>query len=121
MNNRPVGVTIVAIIAWLAGLLQIIGSIIMIIGGVFVTWTALVGWFSLVIGIITMMVGVGLWRGNSTARTIAAVVFVINIALAVFSLFGGESLWSAIASGGLSVIGLIMLYTKAASAYFVSS
>ncbi|MCC2034017.1 hypothetical protein [Microbacterium allomyrinae] len=118
MANRPLGVTLVAIIAWLSGFLQIIGSIVVIIAGVFVTWPAILGWISLLIGGVTLAVGVGLWRGNPTARTIATIVFVLNIVLEVLGMFSGESLWSAIAGAGLSIIGLILLYTRSARAYF---
>ncbi|NLP84332.1 hypothetical protein HF576_10755 [Microbacterium sp. CFH 90308] len=120
MKQRPLGVTLVAIIAWLSGFLQIIGSIIVIIAGVFVTWPAILGWISLVIGAVTLAVGVGLWRGNPTARTIATIVFVINIVLEVLGMFNGESLWSAIAGSALSIIGLILLYTRSAREYFGS-
>ena len=120
MAQRPLGVTLVAIIAWLSGFLQIIGSIFVIIAGVFVTWPAILGWISLVIGVITLIVGVGLWRGNPTARTIATIVFVINIVLEVVGMFNGESLWSAITGSALSIICLILLYTRDARQYFGS-
>ena len=120
MTQRPLGVTLVAIIAWISGFLQIIGSIFVIIAGLFITWPAIVGWISLIIGAVTLAVGVGLWRGNSTARTIAAIVFVINIALEVLGMFNGESLWSAIGGSILSIIGLILLYTRSARRYFGS-
>lgn len=120
MAQRPLGVTLVAIIAWLSGFLQIIGSIFVIIAGVFVTWPAILGWISLIIGAITLAVGVGLWRGNPTARTIAAIVFTVTIVLEVLGLFAGESLWSVLAGSALSIIGLILLYTRSARAYFGS-
>lgn len=120
MTQRPLGVTLVAIIAWLSGFLQIVGSIIVVVAGVFVTWPAIVGWISLVIGVVTLVVGVGLWRGSPTARTIATIVFVVNIVLEVLGMFSGEGLWSAIAGSALSIIGLILLYTRAARAYFGS-
>ena len=120
MNQRPLGVTLVAIIAWLSGFFQIIGAIFLIVGGLLITWPALVGWFSLLVGIVTLVVGVGLWRGNPTARTIATIVFIVNIVLEVLGMFNGETLWSAIAGSLLSVIGLILLYTRAARSYFGS-
>ena len=118
MAQRPVGVTIVAIIAWLSGLIQIIGSLFVIIAGLVITPVALIAWISLAIGIITLIVGVGLWRGNNTARTIATIVFIINIVLEVLGMFNGESLWSAISGSILSIIGLILLYTSSARRYF---
>jgi hypothetical protein len=118
MAQRPLGVTLVAIIAWLSGFLQIIGSIFVIIAGVFITPPAIVGWLSLIIGIVTLWVGIGLWRGNHTARTIAAIVFIANIVLEVIGMFTGETLWSAIGGSILSIIGLILLYTRSARRYF---
>lgn len=120
MAQRPLGVTLVAIVAWLTGFLQVIGSVIVIITTHFVTWPAVVGWISLVIGAVTLAVGIGLWRGNPTARTIATIAFVINIVFEVIGMFTGESLWSAILGSALSIIGLILLYTRHAREYFGS-
>lgn len=118
MTQRPLGVTLVAIIAWISGFLQILGSIFVIIAGLFITWPAILGWISLIIGAVTLGVGVGLWRGNSTARTIAIVVFVITIVLQAIGLFNGATLWSVIGGSLLSIIGLILLSTRDARAYF---
>jgi phage-related minor tail protein len=120
MTNRPLGVTLVAIIAWVSGLFQIIASIVVIFAGLFITWPAIVGWFSLVVGIVTLLVGVGLWRGNPTARTIAAIVFTVTIILEVISIFAGDNVWSAIGGMILPAIGLILLYTRSAREYFGS-
>jgi len=118
MTQRPLGVTLVAIIAWISGFLQILGSIFVIVAGLFVTWPAIVGWISLIIGAITLGVGVGLWRGNPTARTIALIVFLVTIVLQVLGLFSGASLWSVISGSLLSLIGLILLSTRDARSYF---
>ena len=118
MINRPLGVTIVSIIAWLSGFFQIIASLFQILGGLFITWHAILGWIGLVIGIITLTVGVGLWKGNSTARTIAAIVFVLTIALEIISIFGAGTFWGAVGGSILPLIGLALLYTNSANRYF---
>ena len=41
--NRPLGVTLVAIVAWLNGFFQIIGAIFVVIGGLLITPVALIG------------------------------------------------------------------------------
>ena len=120
MAQRPLGVTLVAIIAWLSGFLQSLASIIIIVTTGFITWPAIVGWISLIIGLVTLFVGVGLWRGNPTARMIATIVFIANIVLEVLGMFNGESLWSALTGSILSIIGLILLYTGRAREYFGS-
>ena len=118
MTNRPLGVTLVSIIAWLSGFLQIIASIFQILGGLLITWHAILGWFALVVGVITLAVGVGLWRGRPTARTIAAIVFGLTIALEIVSIFGAGTLWGAIGGSILPAIGLGLLYTNSANRYF---
>jgi len=40
--------------------------------------------------------------------------------LEVLGMFNGESLWSAILGSALSIIGLILLYTRQAREYFGS-
>ena len=120
MTNRPLGVTLVSIIAWLSGFFQIIASIFQILGGLFITWHAILGWIGLVIGIITLAVGVGLWRGRPAARTVAAIVFALTIIIEVLSVFGEGTLWGAIGGSILPLIGLGLLYTSAANRYFVS-
>ncbi|MFH8249325.1 hypothetical protein ACH3VR_03020 [Microbacterium sp. B2969] len=120
MINRPLGVTIVAIIAWLSGFFQIIASIFDILGGLFITWPAIVGWISLVVGIITLAVGVGLWKGNPAARTLAALVFGLTIVLEIISILGAGTIWSALGGSILPLIGLAMLYTNSANRYFAS-
>jgi len=120
MTNRPLGVTIVSIIAWLSGFFQIIGSGFQILGGLLITWHAILGWIGLAVGIVTLAVGVGLWRGSPTARTIAAVVFTLTIAIEVISILGDGTLWGALVNSILPLIGLGMLYTSSANRYFVS-
>ena len=120
MTNRPLGVTIVSIIAWLSGAFQIIWSIFQILGGFLITWQAILGWIGLVIGLITLGVGVGLWRGSSTARTIAAIVFALTIALEIISIFGDGNIFGAIIGSVLPLIGLGLLYTGSANRYFGS-
>jgi len=119
MTNRPLGVTIVSIIAWLSGVFQIIASIFQILGGWLITWHAILGWFGLVVGVITLAVGVGLWKGNSTARTIAALLFGLAIVIAIVSIFGAGTIWGAIGNSILPLIGLGLLYTSSANRYFV--
>ncbi|MEV8134495.1 hypothetical protein [Microbacterium aurantiacum] len=116
--NRPLGVTLVAIVAWLNGFFQIIGAIFVVIGGLLITPVALIGWLSLAIGIITLVVGVGLWKGNPTARTVAIIVFSITVILGIVSLFSGEGFWSVLAGSFLSIVGLILLSTQNARRYF---
>ncbi|SDY86083.1 hypothetical protein [Herbiconiux ginsengi] len=122
MAQRPGGVTLVAVIVWIQGLLTLIGGIIALIGafapGVVGGAFLAVAIISIVIGIITIAVGFGLLRGSNGARILTTVVLVISLATAIFSLFTTNSFWSQVVSALLAVIGLILLYTQRANEYF---
>lgn len=110
-GQRPFGVTLVAIIAWINGFFTIISGIFHIF-----TWA---GWLQIALGVITIAVSLGLFRGSNVARTILAVVFAIDIIVALAGGFTGSlSIWAVIGASILPVIGLILLYTSKANAFF---
>lgn len=110
--SRPAGVTVVAVIVWITGLLQVIGGLLTIL-------IPFVGIISIILGIITIVVGSGLLGGSNVARVLTTIVLALNLASAVFSITGGSNAsWSSIISGILALIGIVLLYTRAANAYF---
>jgi glucose dehydrogenase len=112
-GERPVGVTIVAVIAWIIGAIQIVGAILALIAG-----AGFDAWVVLIIGILTIAVSLGLFRGNNTARIIMAVVFVLNLVVAVWALVLGVDFWDQVIAGALAIVGLVFLFSKKASAFF---
>ena len=112
-GERPVGVTIVAVIAWIIGAIQIVGGILAIFaGGGFDAWVVLI------LGIITIAVSLGLFRGNNAARIIMAIVFTLNLVVAVWAIVIGGNFWDPVVAGALAIIGLVFLFSKKASAFF---
>ncbi len=112
--RRPFGVTLVAVIAWLSGLFQIIG-------GVFELFSPVpsIGIVSIVIGVVTILVSLGLFGGRNGARILMAIVFALNIAAAVYLAFAHPAqIWTAVGDALLPLIGLILLYSPKANAYF---
>jgi len=111
MSRRPFGVTLVALIAWITGLLQIVS-------GVFTIFSP-AGWIAIVVGIVTIVVSFGLFGGNNGARILAAIVFAINVIGSIYLLFTFQtSFWSALWSGIFPLIGLLLLFTRSANAFF---
>ncbi|WP_375386019.1 hypothetical protein [uncultured Microbacterium sp.] len=118
-GTRPGGVTVVSILAWISGLLQLIAGILALFVVPISSAITVAAWISIALGVITILVGAGLWRGSPAARLIATIVFVLNLVNAVFTLFATPAnAWSAIVSGLFALIGIILLWTKAASAFF---
>jgi glucose dehydrogenase len=112
-GERPVGVTIVAVIAWIIGAIQIVGAILALIAG-----AGFDAWVVLIIGILTIAVSLGLFRGSNTARIIMAIVFTLNLIVAVWALVIGVDFWDQVIAGALAIVGLVFLFSKKASAFF---
>ena len=118
-GTRPGGVTLVAVIAWINGLLALIAGIIVLTAGGGDAALATVGWVQVVIGVITILVGIGLLSGNNLSRILATIVFVLNLGSAIYVMFAAPGqLWSAIISGLLALIGLVLLYSARANEFF---
>lgn len=127
--KRPGGVTLVAVIVWISGALQVIGGVIGLItasttaevNGVpesagTLTATAIV---AIVLGIITVVVGAALLRGSQVARVLTTIVLALNLASAVYLLVAvPTSVWQGILNGVLALLGLVLLYTRSANAFF---
>ncbi|WP_146184999.1 DUF7144 family membrane protein [Agromyces badenianii] len=129
-TTRPAGVTVVAILAWIAGALDIISGTILLfqagadsvadgLGGTGPLYSAAIG--SIVLGLIVVVVAAGLLRGNWVARMIITVLEVLSIIGSLFLAFAylgaavGE--WLGIA---VSLAVVLLLWTHRASAYFNS-
>jgi uncharacterized membrane protein len=123
-DSRPVGVTVVAVLAWISGFFSILGGILLLISGLEVASMSrealiVAAVISIIVGIVVIIVSFGLFRGSNVARTITTVVFVLNIINAIVQIFTGtQSIWTALLSALPSIIGVILLYTKPANAFF---
>ena len=112
-GERPVGVTIVAVIAWIIGAIQIVGAILALIAG-----AGIDAWVVLIIGILTIAVSLGLFRGTNAARIIMAVVFTLNLIVAVWAIVLGVDFWDQIIAAILAIVGLVFLFSAKANAFF---
>lgn len=127
--KRPGGVTLVAVIVWISGALNVIGGVIALItasttaevNGVpgaagSLTVSAIV---SIVLGVVTIIVGAALLRGSQLARVLTTIVLALNLVSAIFLLVGVPGgVWQGIINGVLALLGIILLYTRSANAYF---
>ena len=124
-KSRPLGVTIIAILIVIAGILTLlvgIGSIaigpLTALGLVFVA----AGVVSLVIGIAYLVMGYGLWKGRGWAWTISMIVLIIGIIIKLISLpravASGSNFSEDIVSIAISAFILYYLYRPHVKAYF---
>lgn len=115
-GKRPFGVTLVAIIAWLNGVWDILVGIFSILPGGTSIWA---GPFLIVFGVVTILVSFALFGGRNWARLLVGLLFVINLIGAIVLLFQGH-IWQAIGGAILPLIGLALLFSAKANAFFRS-
>lgn len=122
-KTRPLGVTIIAILIVISGILILlvgIGLVALgpIIGIVFV----LFGFISLAVGIAYLVMAYGLLKGRAWAWTISTIVLIIGIILEIISIprtiASGSSLSGDIISIAISVFILYYLYRPHVKSYF---
>jgi len=119
-GRRPGGVVLIAVLAWIGAIAQIFSGVVLLTGAVSVeglpTQTA---WIAIIVGVISFLVAFFLFSGSRVARVLVTISFLLSLASAIYAMIAHPAnLVSPIISAALAVIGLILLYTKAANDYF---
>lgn len=122
-GRRPGGVTLVAVIVVINGILELLGGILALAGVVAIGAGVLAGVpiVAIVLGILTILVGLSLLRGGQIARVITTIVLAIDLAYAILGILqstGPGAIWSPLVSGVLALLGIVLLWTRRASAFF---
>jgi hypothetical protein len=126
--DRPGGVTLVAVLAMISGVLDIIGGSLLLFqtsaeaaverfgGESQLIASAL---FVILVGVVVIVVAIGLLRGNNASRIIMTIFQMISIIGSVFLAIayppGAIAEYFSIA---VAVIVLFLLWTRRASAFF---
>lgn len=128
--SRPGSVTVVAVLTWISGLLDIVsGSVLLFQSGVPGIVDKLggaapligSGLFTIVVGVVVIVIAVGLFRGSNPARVTVTVLEAISILGSVFLAIAypggaiGEYFSIAVA-----LIVIALLWTGRANAFFRS-
>lgn len=129
---RPAGVTVVAVIAWIAGALDLIAGIVMLFmlpvdavvddyGGTGALIGAAIG--SIIVGLITVIVAGGLLNGSPGARLVVTVLQILSLIGSLFLAVAYRETPTAITEwiGILvSLVVLLLLWSRKATAFFSS-
>jgi hypothetical protein len=120
-QSRPFGVTIIAILIIIAGVISLligIGSVAIgpLIGLVFVVTGAI----SLALGVAYLVMAYGLWKGKGWAWTISTIVLFIGIVIDIISLprRSAGDIVSSIVSIAINAVILYYLFRPHVKAYF---
>jgi hypothetical protein len=123
MQRRSTGITILAVLAALAGVAHIVGAlqdfgVIPAAGGGgagFFVADPVDGVIQVVAALISLALAYGLWSEQSWARTALVVIAALNIVVIFFTQFeGDESWWNAVP--GILLNAAILLYARSPAA-----
>ena len=116
---RPIGVTLISVIAAVAGVLQVISGFLLIFDWeVSSVWQ---GTLDVALGFLVLIVGLLLLRGNPLARKVATVVLALSIIASIITTFLVPPSWTwagGLLAGALAIVALILLWTPRASRFF---
>ncbi|NNC10357.1 hypothetical protein HII28_00460 [Planctomonas sp. JC2975] len=129
--RRPAGVTLIAVLAWIEGALNILAGVFLLVfknePSVRVAWagegsliTSAI--LSILFGVVVVLVAGGLLRGSRGARIVVTIVQLFAIVGDVFTAWAypGQFAWSAV-SALISLIIIILLWTGRANDFFRSN
>lgn len=125
--SRPLGVTIVTIVAWIVGLLEVLRGVLRLFTASDsaaradgdVTRLTIAAIVTIVVGIAVIVVAFGAFNGSNAARLALAIVLILLVGDALLALvyFPGEIVLAVIA-GAVALAAFIALFTPQAHAYF---
>ena len=107
-KHRPLGVTIVAVLTAIGGLIFLGSGLVLLIVGI--------GVILLALGIAYLVMAYGLWNGRGWAWTITLILSVIGIVVAIASIVAGNV--SAIISIIIHAVVIYYLYRPNVKAFF---
>ena len=132
LPGRPVGVTVVAVIAFIQGIIATLAGIGLIVErnndsliehiGQSSGQIQAYGWAAVIWGVLALFVARGLWTGGDWARIVVGVLEVLYAVGGVFLLFswGGHYLWQGIWQIVVALVVLWLLFNPRSDQFFES-
>lgn len=107
---RPTGVTIIAALMIIGGVLGIIASIAIIglLGSIGFGLAAILGIVALVSAVLSLVAGIGLWQLKPWGWTLAFAIAVVNIVVNVVSVLTGNATIAGVAVN--TIINAVVIY-----------
>ena len=118
-GNRPISVTIIALIAAVGGVLQVISGFLLIFD--WETGSVWQGTIDVAVGFLVLIFGLLLLRGSRLARLLATAVLVLSIVASLLTGFLVPPGWTwagGLVAGLLALVALVLLWTPRASRFF---
>lgn len=119
-GQRPGGVVLIAVLAWIGAIAQIVSGVLVLTGAVSPAGVGTeAAWIGIVVGVISFLVAFFLFSGSRLARILVTISFALSLITAIVALIANPANFVApIISGLVAVIGIALLYTARANEFF---
>lgn len=119
-GQRPGGVVLIAVLAWIGAAAQIISGILVLTRVLSPNGVGTeAAWIAIVVGLVSFVVTFFLFSGSNVARILVTISFVLSLLTAIFALAANPAnLVAPIISGLVALVGIALLYTKRANEFF---
>jgi len=124
MADRPLLITIIAVLAIIVGILTIMGGLLMVaadevLDGMVdldLSWIHALGYISIVLGLLALIVGYSLWKGWTIAWYLSLIYFAVNGILSLVNIVLGS--YSDILSLVIAVVVIYYLFRPHVKSFF---
>jgi hypothetical protein len=119
-GQRPGGVVLIAVLAWIGAAAQIISGILVLTRVLSPNGVGTeAAWIAIIVGVISFIVAFFLFGGSNIARILVTISFALSLLTAIFAILANPAnAVGPIVSGLVAVIGIALLYTKRANEFF---
>lgn len=119
-GQRPGGVVLIAVLAWIGAVLQVVSGVLVLTRVVSPDGVGTeAAWVAVIVGVISFVVAFFLFSGSNVARILVTISFALSLLTAVLAIVANPTnLVAPILSGIVSLVGLALLYTKRANEFF---
>ena len=123
MQSRPAAISVLAVLCWLAGAVNVLGALqefghlpaLSSSGTTMLAENWVDGWLLAAMAIISLFLAGGLWAAHGWARRVVLVVAGLNILVACFAHFEGDLSWLNVVPA-IVVNAAILVYARTANA-----
>lgn len=132
-TRRPGGITLLAVLIVISGILGLLASVVLIVVSVTDvdistnfnvgdSTILILGIVEAIVALVYLAVARGLMHGSGLARGLTTVVSVLSLAAGIYGFFfhNGNLRWSSLGSAILAAFVLILLYSPKANEFFRS-
>ncbi|MGD2050218.1 MAG: hypothetical protein PVH03_12000 [Chloroflexota bacterium] len=110
MNERPTGVTIIALLVIIGGILGIVGGLVAFLGANGNPTLVGVGIGTLIVAVAQLIVGIGLWTLQKWAWLLSVIVLGIRVVGDLVLIFAGGNVIAAIVNLVITAVLLWYLF-----------